>query len=178
MGMARKGGWHGLYRLISLDGETCIVKMRYGPVKFRLTVVKPYNHDPDTDDPEDIVYTNAPARPGRLEVRIPAAAAPLAAVAPPAAISAAAISPSPSEPVWPLPVVKIIWVVSDVMINKDQEEAIVNAIDSNTIVINASFLTAKEQADLQLASQLRQEGKIITPRDPFEQSDRTEVEAL
>ncbi|GAO20099.1 hypothetical protein UVI_02042530 [Ustilaginoidea virens] len=63
------------------------------------------------------------------------------------------------------------------MINEDQEEALVNAIASNT-VIDVSFLTAKEQADLQLASQLRREGKITTPGDPFEQSDRTEIEAL
>ena len=55
--------------------------MPYSPVKFRLTVVKPYNYDlnsdPTTDDPEDIVYAEGPARPGRLEVRIPAAALPL-----------------------------------------------------------------------------------------------------
>ena len=60
--------------------------MPYSPVKFRSTVIKPYNHNPDIDDPEDIVYAEGPARPGRIEVRIPAAAAPLAAIIPIAAI--------------------------------------------------------------------------------------------
>ena len=58
--------------------------MPYSPVKFRSTVVKLYNYDPN--DTEDIVYTEGPACPGRLEVRIPAAAAPLAAIIPAAEI--------------------------------------------------------------------------------------------
>ena len=59
--------------------------MLYSPVKFRLTVVKLYNYDPDNT--KDIVYTEGLARPGRLEVRIPAAAVPPAAIIPAAAIS-------------------------------------------------------------------------------------------
>ena len=69
--------------------------MPYGPVKFRLIVVKLYNYNPN--DTEDIVYTKGPARPGRLEVRIPATAIPLAAIIPIVAIlsiPAAAIYPS------------------------------------------------------------------------------------
>ncbi|QUC22962.1 uncharacterized protein UV8b_07203 [Ustilaginoidea virens] len=144
--------------------------MPHGPVKFRSTVVKPYNHDldsdPAADDAEDIVYAEGPARPGRLEVRIPAAAAPPAAMIPTATTSsmipavatssmipavatsstpAAATYPSPAtgsdqaRPLSPSPA----RVVSDVMINEDQEEALVNTIASNT-VIDVSFLTAKE----------------------------------
>ena len=120
--------------------------MPYGPVKFRLTVVKPYNHDlnsnPTADDAEDIVYAKGPARPGRIEVRIPAAAAPLAAITPAAAIyPSPATSPNQVRPV--LPLLPLIYIISDIIINKDQKEAFINTIASNT-VINTSFLTAKK----------------------------------
>ena len=65
--------------------------MLYSPIKFRLTVVKLYNYNPN--NAEDIVYTKGPARPGRLEVRIPAAAAPLAEMIP---IAATYLSPATS----------------------------------------------------------------------------------
>ncbi|QUC17572.1 uncharacterized protein UV8b_01813 [Ustilaginoidea virens] len=112
--------------------------MLYSPVKFRLTVVKPYNYDPNIDDPKDIVYAEGPARPSRLEVRIPAAAAP------PAAITlAAATYPSPATSPNQVRLVSPAHIISNIIINKDQEEALVNTIASNTI-INISFLTAKE----------------------------------
>ena len=104
--------------------------MLYSPVKFRLTVVKLYNYDPN--DAEDIVYTEGPACPGRLEVRIPAAAAPLAAIIPTAEtlliiptaaasliIPTAAIYPSPATSPDQARPVSLARVVSDVMINKD-----------------------------------------------------------
>ena len=132
--------------------------MLYSPVKFRLTVVKLYNHDPN--DTKDIVYTKGPARPSRLEVRIPAAPTLLAAIIPIAEISstiptaaillitlAAAIYPSPATRSDQVRLVllslPLVYMISDVIINKDQKEALINAIASNTI-INISFLTAKE----------------------------------
>ena len=60
--------------------------MLYSLIKFRLTVVKPYNYNPDIDDPKDIVYTKGLARPGRIEVKILTAAVPLAVIIPIAAI--------------------------------------------------------------------------------------------
>ena len=112
--------------------------MPYGPVKFRLTVVKPYNHDldndPAADDPEDIVYAEGPARPGRLEVRIPAAAAPPAAMIPiaeilsptPDRLPIAEILSSPTPNPARIPALRLVLlllslvrVVSDVMINED-----------------------------------------------------------
>ncbi|QUC20723.1 uncharacterized protein UV8b_04964 [Ustilaginoidea virens] len=83
-------------------------------------VVKPYNHDPNyntnpgIDDPKDIVYTEGPACPGRIEVRIPAVAAPPAAIIPAAATYLSlATGPDQVRPVLPA------RVVSDVIINKD-----------------------------------------------------------
>ena len=34
-------GWGGPYQLLSVDGETCIIELPNGPVRFRTTVVKP-----------------------------------------------------------------------------------------------------------------------------------------
>ena len=47
----REGGtgypskWKGLYKLISIDGETCTIDLPNGPMKFRSTVVKLYYKD-------------------------------------------------------------------------------------------------------------------------------------
>jgi hypothetical protein len=41
-----------------------------------------------------------------------------------------------------------------------------------------SFMTQKEKDDFQLCLKLRQDGVITTPGAPFEESDRTEIEAL
>jgi hypothetical protein len=40
-----KDGWQGPYKLISMEGETCMLQMPYGPAKFRSTVVKLYLTD-------------------------------------------------------------------------------------------------------------------------------------
>ena len=37
-----KGGWNGLYKLLDTNGKTCIIDMPYGPMNFRLIIVKPY----------------------------------------------------------------------------------------------------------------------------------------
>ena len=110
--------------------------MPYSPVKFRLIVVKLYNYDPN--DTEDIVYTEGPARPGRLEVRIPAAAAPPAAILsiiPTVAISSiiptVATSLIPTVAIYPSLAISpnqvrlvslsppLAYMISDVIINKD-----------------------------------------------------------
>lgn len=45
-----KGYWSGPHKLLSIQGETCIIDMPYGPTTFRSTSVRPYN-EPGT--PED-----------------------------------------------------------------------------------------------------------------------------
>jgi hypothetical protein len=58
-----KKGWRGLYKLIAIDGQTCIIQMPHRPTQFRSTVVKPYYKDnssePLQDAPED-TPENAP----------------------------------------------------------------------------------------------------------------------
>lgn len=98
----------------------------------------PGRTDPDIDNPKDIVYAEGPARPSRLEVRIPAASVPPAAIIPAAAISLspaaatlsslapnnlpiAAISSLPatsSDQARPV-LLLLVRVISDIIINKD-----------------------------------------------------------
>lgn len=37
-----KHGWKGPFKMLSIDGNTCIVELPSGPTRFRSTVVKPY----------------------------------------------------------------------------------------------------------------------------------------
>jgi len=41
-----------------------------------------------------------------------------------------------------------------------------------------AFITAKEKADFKLAKQLQKEGYIITPRVPFQASNKQEINGL
>ena len=47
------GHWDGPYNLLTVEGETCTVKLPSGPTSFRSTVVKPYLQPESTEsDPE------------------------------------------------------------------------------------------------------------------------------
>ena len=41
-----------------------------------------------------------------------------------------------------------------------------------------AFVTAKEEADFELAKQLRKEGRITTPGAPFQASNKQEIDSL
>ena len=41
-----------------------------------------------------------------------------------------------------------------------------------------AFMTAKEKANFELAKQLQKEGRITTPRAPFQASDKQEINGL
>ena len=49
------GSWKGLYKLLSVDGETCVLALPHGNTKFQTTVVKPYFRATDVKDTEDTV---------------------------------------------------------------------------------------------------------------------------
>ena len=57
---------------------------------------------------------------------------------------------------------------------------IIEAIDGNAAIMPAgsSFLTYKEQGDLELSKKLRQKGTIIMLGEPFEESTKAEIESL
>ena len=42
-------GWTGPFKLIAIDGETCIIDMPYGQSRFRSTVIRPYYADAAQD---------------------------------------------------------------------------------------------------------------------------------
>jgi hypothetical protein len=48
----QSGKWTGPYTLLAMDGETCQVQLRSGPVSFRSTVVKPYLRSESDLEPE------------------------------------------------------------------------------------------------------------------------------
>lgn len=61
--------------------------------------------------------------------------------------------------------------------NLDQEDCFVWAMENGS-EINMAFITAKEEADYELAVKLRREGAITTPGEPFEASDIQEIQGL
>jgi AT hook motif len=47
----QSGYWDGPFTLLTVEGETCTVKLNSGPTTFRSTVVKPYlQSEPDEDE--------------------------------------------------------------------------------------------------------------------------------
>jgi len=68
----QSGHWDGLFDLLTIEGETCIIKLSSGPTTFRSTVVKPYLQDPqDPQEPEPSTQSPVEATP---EPERPAAA--------------------------------------------------------------------------------------------------------
>ena len=73
--VGQSGEWKGPYNLLSIQGESVIIELPYGPTKFRSTSIKPYfidNQEPVSDSiaptqvppaevtPEEIPQTEAP----------------------------------------------------------------------------------------------------------------------
>ena len=56
------GSWTGPYKLISMEGESCVVNLPHGPITFRSTTVKPYyEKEPDSDeDHDDTIVVETP----------------------------------------------------------------------------------------------------------------------
>jgi hypothetical protein len=45
----QNGSWEGPYRLVSIDGENCVLALPRGDTTFRTTVIKPYLTPPTTE---------------------------------------------------------------------------------------------------------------------------------
>ena len=68
----QSGHWDGPFDLLTIEGETCTIKLSSGPTTFRSTVVKPYLQDPqDPQEPEPSTQSPVEATP---EPERPAAA--------------------------------------------------------------------------------------------------------
>jgi len=54
--IGKSGHWSGLYTLIAIKGESCVIDLPYGPTTFHSTSVKPYytgNTEEATNDREE-----------------------------------------------------------------------------------------------------------------------------
>ena len=86
----QSGEWKGLYNLLSIQGESVIIRLPHGPTKFRSTSIKPYfidstsieNHQlvPNSSAPTQATRTEAPLAEVPL-TEAPPAEAPLAPLA-------------------------------------------------------------------------------------------------
>ena len=169
-----KKGWQGPYELKSSEDPNITIELENGPVTLRATHAKIY-HEPhdrteqtdDNDDPYDepapIIPPVQPRRRGRPRKEPIQQANPQKS------------DESPSEPeesdVRPLPKKR----------GRPRKHPLpeppVRALRSYRKRPEV-FLTQKEKDDYALAVKLRTDGVITTPGQPFEQSDRTEMDSL
>lgn len=61
----QSGHWDGPFTLLSIEGETCVVKINSGPTSFRSTVVKPYFQSPNDQISDPF---NEPLQPEPLQI--------------------------------------------------------------------------------------------------------------
>jgi hypothetical protein len=116
--------------------------MPHGPTRFRSTVIKPYYRD-DSSDP----VQEAPASEDALEKNH----------------DQGDHDPDTITVDMPQPRHKELRNSRNLV---DFEEQFVAAIEGG-VELSMAFITAKEKADLELAKQLRKEGRITTPGAPF-----------
>jgi len=145
-------GWKGPFVLLARDGETCTVDINGKATNFRTVVVKPYYRDESTKTPE----TPADNEDGDDDAED---------------TRDADWTPDEPEPVKRKrgrpPGSK----------NKPKAMDIDTAIMTST-TMSTAYLSTKEQTDFELSLRLRKEGKITTAGEPFEMSDKKEVDAL
>ena len=55
-----KREWTGLYKLLSMEGETCAIELPSGPTDFRSTVVKPYYKELEPENLENLEELEEP----------------------------------------------------------------------------------------------------------------------
>ncbi|EAQ83592.1 hypothetical protein CHGG_09996 [Chaetomium globosum CBS 148.51] len=171
--------WEGPFTLIGVHDEDCIVETSRGAQKFRSTVVKPYYEDPaQQDDPanqKDTAEKPAPEVPDSQ----PRSTTP------------------PGNAIEEEPILDSIIVATHAPFPGDEDElpddgphrntrprrthfahAFLQESDVREDEIFEIFLSTKEQADAALAVQLRADGKVTTPGEPFEESSKQEIESL
>ncbi|CCU78396.1 (conserved with many other fungi) [Blumeria hordei DH14] len=164
----KKGeGWMGPYTLMSMEGETCRIMMPGGPTNFRSTSVKPYKREPaehPTNDhdvnPDNIVQdvVDIPYNPPMTNPTLPAHQG----RSPESSCADYLKAPRKSARLQ----------------NRLQYVNLVDFEQLDDEPDNGNFISHKEQADLVLAQKLREEGKIATPGEPFEASDKLEIDGL
>ncbi|KAI0991867.1 hypothetical protein K3495_g16320, partial [Podosphaera aphanis] len=162
-----KQGWQGPYTLLSIEDEGCILQLPHGPRRFRSTAVKPY-HDNDEDlsaTPNDLPDETEPGAPPRTtqdpspniaatdDIAHDGASKVVDSIALPTRRRGRPRKSQVAQPpgqyhAWP-------------------------EMEPCTL-----YLSAREQADILLAHELRAKRVITTPGAPFEASIRAEIDGL
>ena len=158
------GAWTGPFRLLAIDDVECTVQISHGPTRFRITSIRPYHRDHETDtadravapiennhDPigNDDALGNDTDQPSTHEGGLPSQ-----------------LPDKDFTPQQPPPKRK----PGRPRGSKNKPKPSPNA--------SAALLSTKEIADFNLATRLRAEKKITTPGRPFEASDEAEIDAL
>ena len=140
-------GWKGPFKLLATEGETCLINMPYGPTRFRSTVIKPYYTAQRQDENQEV-------SPEVVEEREPE---------------------SIDEDI----------IRVEVPNNFNHRQQHIHFTERNTqdnhfdiafqqgTGFSMTFLTRKEESDLELSLKLRKQGLITTPGQPFEASQKT-----
>ena len=175
-----KDKWTGPFKLLSTQGETCTIELPSGPTNFRSTNVKTYHQPPleEIQPPTDESLLPVPyaseVQQDATEDKEPDTND---GVNKENTISNS-MTRAP-EDLRPRTEVRLPEnhgrhpITLGEEITDDLTEMFLNEPD-----LFLSFLSAKEEADRELATKLRKEGKITTPGAPFEASDREEIDSL
>jgi hypothetical protein len=168
-----KANWTGPFKLIAIDGETCTVQMPYGPTNFRSTVVKPYytngtspspNAHPEDDFDKDTPETGNSAELDTDQQQ----EQPIA--------RRGRGRPKGSKNKSKIHV-RFAEDINDTIEDEDFDDYFITALNDGT-ELTITFMSSKEESDRLLALKLRQEKKITTPGEPFELSDKKEIDTL
>lgn len=147
------GHWDGPFKILSISDPDIVVQTVSGPVKFRATHCKAYHRDPDTSLDFSTIERQVPQEPDQH-------------------------NPAP-------------LVVENPMLrrgrgrpkgSKNRKRSVAADDDDEEyrpgMQYHTTWVTRKEESDMALALQLRAEGKITAPGAPFEESTKTEIDAL
>jgi hypothetical protein len=164
-----KEGWTGPYKLIATEEETCTINMSRGPVKFRSTVVRPYlteqpcqeelevPEEPQDEGPQDEgtqdegTQDEEPQETRRGQGR-------------------------PKGPRNRRRTENNELCCSEHHLITKHNDQFIAAIKEDDV--SMTFITCKEQANIELAIKLRKDGVITTPGSLFKRAQQQEIDGL
>jgi len=174
-----KKGWLGPYEMKGVEGLDIIVELENGPVKFRHTQVKQYNRAND----EELGLLEDDLAPVRREPpQVQKRGRPRREQEPDPPNEQVTDSPYEPKPALrkggrprkhPGPEPEPLRTDNPTPVKRGRGRP-----RKHPVQTAETFLTQKEKDDFALAIKLRADGVITTPGEPFEESDRTEMESL